>query len=268
MLMTSDRERRCRTVLSIAFLAILLCACGRDAEGEPAGKTPAAGESAAARKEVLGLLKRSTRDNKSFAEAKKRIAALGAPAEKPLISRLAAKDPKERANAVTFLAAIASKKSIPYFLAKKRDKSHEVRIAALEALQSFKDPELIDKIAEAYLADEHPSVRDMAVIVLGSFKHEKAVPHLVKALDDTDEYARECARKGLESFSGVKTDEKKPEAEQNKAWKAWFAEWKKSKEETEKKEKGKEEIRKTESKSPSGNVNEEHRETLRKGRKR
>ena len=186
-------------------------------------------------KEVLRLLKSSVKNSESFAKAKKKIVAAGAAAEKPLISRLAAKNPKERANAIAFLAAIESAKSIPYFLAKKRDKSHNVRIAALEALQSFNDPELIDKIADAYLQDTHPSVRDMAVIVLGSFKDKRALPHLIKALDDTDEYARECARKGLEAFSGVNTDEKKSEKEQNAAWKKWYAEWKKSQKEEDKK---------------------------------
>ena len=49
---------------------------------------------------------------------------------------------------------------------------------------------------------------------------------MVKALDDTDEFARECARKGLAEFSGKKIEEKdRKEDAVNKEWKKWFVAW-------------------------------------------
>ena len=177
------------------------------------------------RTDVRKILTLSLEGNKEFAEARDKILSMGKTAESALISRLAARDPKERENAVRFLGLIQSKKSIPYFLARKRDANIDVRIAALEALWCFEDPELIKPTATNYLHDEHPSVRDMAVIVLGRYKHESAVPYLVSALDDDDEFARECARRGLASFSEQKGPETENEDEKNKFWKEWYKKW-------------------------------------------
>jgi hypothetical protein len=174
---------------------------------------------------IAALLLESTKDNRSFAASRDEIVKLGAAAEEGLVSRLAATNVSERANAVTFLGLIKSEKSIPFIFAKKRDPEIAVRMAAIEALWCFQNPEHIDKLAEAFLKDQHPSVRDVAVITLGKYRHEKALPHLVAALDDTDDYARECARKGLESFAGKNVDGK-DEKEKNKGWKAWYSNWK------------------------------------------
>ena len=71
-----------------------------------------------------------------------------------LISRLAAKNPGERANAIAFLAALKSEKSIPYFLAKKRDRDHNVRMAALDALQTFEKAELMQCVLERSVGEQ------------------------------------------------------------------------------------------------------------------
>ena len=64
-------------------------------------------------------------------------------------------------------------------------------------------------------------------------------------------------------------DEKKPETEQNEAWKAWFVEWKKSKEETDRKaEQEKDEFERTTPRNLPKKVHTGRREALRKGRER
>jgi HEAT repeat protein len=175
---------------------------------------------------VRQLLLESTRDNTAFARSREAIRAMGPSAEAGLVARLAAKVTSERANAVTFLGLIKSEKSIPYILAKKRDPEIAVRIAAIEALWCFENAAHIRSLAESFLDDAHPSVRDTAVIVLGRYKDARATPYLIRALDDSDQLARTCARKGLESFSGLVV-EGRTEAETNQAWKAWYEKRKK-----------------------------------------
>jgi len=205
-------------------LAIFIAICTAAIAVEQSASRPSV-ESRNLRVNVRRILQTSTQGNLEFAKARDQILKLGQAAEPGLIARLAARDPKERSNAVTFLGLLKSRKSIPYLLAKKRDASTDVRIAALEALWCFEDPELIEQTATNYLHDEHPSVRDMAVIVLGRYRHEKAVPYLVSALDDDDKFARECARRGLATFSEEKEPASDREAEKNKFWKDWYKNW-------------------------------------------
>ena len=216
-----------RTITARFLVFIALCISASAGARPVAMRTapePAA-EAQKVRVNVRRILTESTQGNKGFAKAKAEILKIGQLAESGLIARLAAKKSEERANAVTFLGLLKSKKSIPYLLAKSRDSHVDVRMAALEALWCFEDPELIQPMAKSYLHDKHPSVRDMAVIVLGRYRHEKAIPFLVSALGDDDRFARECARKGLALFSGKREPASDLEENKNRFWKDWYKNW-------------------------------------------
>ncbi|MDD3136712.1 MAG: HEAT repeat domain-containing protein [Methanoregula sp.] len=82
-----------------------------------------------------------------------------------------------------------------------------VRIGAIEALGTIKDPRAVDPLLVILSQDTSNEVRWVAAIALGSIGDPRVIPHLEDALQDDDRYVRYGAAKALEELHWRPTDD-------------------------------------------------------------
>ncbi len=72
-----------------------------------------------------------------------------------------------------------------------------IRTSAVQEAGKMKLKEAFGKLTELLEKDESPLVRDNAAFALGELGDNRAVPYLIKALRDSDEWVRKSAAKAL-----------------------------------------------------------------------
>ncbi len=78
-----------------------------------------------------------------------------------------------------------------------------IRTAAAQELGKNKVKQAVDKLIQLLEKDQNPLVRDNVAFALGEIGDNRAVPHLIKALKDSDEWVRKSAAKALSFLDGT-----------------------------------------------------------------
>ena len=110
---------------------------------------------------------------------------------------------RRSADALGSLGAIAT---LP-LLAALNNRKIAVRLGAIEALGSIRDPRSYKPLIYLLDRDKNPEVRWVAALALGSLGSPDAINPLVRALKDPDRYVRYGAAQALQMLSWVPQDD-------------------------------------------------------------
>ena len=133
------------------------------------------------------------------------------------------KDPNDRGNVVVALRMLKDKRGVPTLVLAMDDSSPHIRSIAIESLGELKAMEAYDKIV-SHLTDKveqkSTDVRGItpansACYALGALGDRKALPVLVKALDDPDLALSAAQALAVLTKTGEKWDAER--------WKAWWS---------------------------------------------
>jgi len=110
--------------------------------------------------------------------------------EKKLLRYLKGRNKKQQRNAAVGLSIFGNKAALPYLLNGLDNNDSWIRWESLNAIRSIKAKGIESKIAR-FLAKKYPrSIRQEAVLTLGSFDSKKSVSYLSKAILDQDPQVR------------------------------------------------------------------------------
>ena len=108
-----------------------------------------------------------------------------------------------------------------------RDPAIIVRSAAAVSLGRLRDPHTVTALEQALLSDDNYYrgsslwVRRQYVEALGDIASSKALPAMVRALDDSDPDVASAAVDSLEKIGGFSFSEGRSYAEEREAWRRW-----------------------------------------------
>ena len=101
-----------------------------------------------------------------------------------LIEMLGSRYERERIAAADVLGKLEARAAASAVTRTMEDESRAVRVAAIVAAGKIRTPEAVDRLVEVVRAGHEKGERPQAVIALGLIGDERAVPAVIRALDD------------------------------------------------------------------------------------
>ena len=101
-----------------------------------------------------------------------------------LIEMFGSRDERERIAAADALGKLEARAAASAVTRTMEDESRAVRVAAIVAAGKIRTPEAVDRLVEVVRAGHEKGERPQAVIALGLIGDERAVPAVIRALDD------------------------------------------------------------------------------------
>ena len=101
-----------------------------------------------------------------------------------LIEMLGSRYERERIAAADVLGKLEARAAASAVTRTMEDESRAVRVAAIVAAGKIRTPEAVDRLVEVIRAGHEKGERPQAVIALGLIGDERAVPAVIRALDD------------------------------------------------------------------------------------
>jgi HEAT repeat protein len=133
------------------------------------------------------------------------LPAPGAQAVRDLMQTYADGDEDLRREIIVALGRIGDYQALPVIVGALSAEEHEVRLAALDALEHFPGSSTADERLIELLADDDAYIRERAVQTIGTMKSEAALAHLPRMLGDSD---RAVCRAALRAMPAeMKSDE-------------------------------------------------------------
>lgn len=104
-----------------------------------------------------------------------------------LFEQLKSTEPLKRRTAITELGNLNDRRAIPRIIKMLDDEDVFVRCTAIDVLGTpFRAREAVPKLMELIEKDKIATVRQSAIVAVGYIGDKKAIPALIKALDDKD----------------------------------------------------------------------------------
>ena len=126
-------------------------------------------------------------------------------------------DGKVRAYIIGALGKIQSSSSVPILIDALSDKNKDVRNNAAWALGQIKDERAVPELIRLLQNENDLDVKRSVVFALGEIKHELAIEPLINQLDSTDIDLKEKAFEALKKISGESMENDAT------AWKNWWS---------------------------------------------
>jgi HEAT repeat protein len=151
----------------------------------------------------------------------------GTDARAALTALMADDMPAMRAAAVSAVGDLGDKTLAPKVAEMLKDPAIMVRASAAEALGQLRDPRTIGALDKA-LGDPTNHYRGTSlwirkhyVIALGAIGDKKALPTLLRCLDDHDETVVDATTDALEHIAGFSMAEGRDAMQEREAWRRW-----------------------------------------------
>ncbi len=151
----------------------------------------------------------------------------GTDARATLVTLMADDMPAMRAAALSATGDLGDRTLAPKVAELLRDPAIMVRASAAEALGKFRDPRTITALDKA-LGDPTNHYRGTSLWVrkhyvdaLGSIGDKKALPTLLRCLDDHDETVVEATTQALTNIAGFSMADGRDATQEREAWRRW-----------------------------------------------
>ena len=125
------------------------------------------------------------------------LPAPGPRAVRDLMEAYAEGDEKLRREIIVALGRIGDHQALPVIVEGLAAGEHEIRSAALDAIEGFAGVSAADEHLVKLLADENPYIRERAVQTIGAMKSPAALEHLSRMLNDADRAVCRAALQAL-----------------------------------------------------------------------